>query len=211
MDCKWTLKELKNICSIEGISCSGTKEQICKRLIKHIKELSENKQIKGTEGLYAPEKYFKGLTKKEIKQRLDRIQKGTKSESQDRSAYKAFKTDIDPKTGKLRKTETSRYVRAFSLLFPKTTSLEARSGVTGIPLDILQRVYKKGVAAWRTGHRPGATKEQWGYARVDSFIMKGCTHYYPDHKEVAEAKLRSKKATEFWELITCMCLKGCKK
>ena len=29
------------------------------------------------------------------------------------------------------------------------------------------------MAAWRTGHRPGTTPEQWGMARVNSFITKG--------------------------------------
>jgi len=29
------------------------------------------------------------------------------------------------------------------------------------------------MAAWRTGHRPGAGQEQWAYARVNSFITKG--------------------------------------
>ena len=41
--------------------------------------------------------------------------------------------------------------------------------------DILELVYDKGYAAWRTGHRVGAGPEQWGYARVHSFLTLGCT------------------------------------
>jgi hypothetical protein len=28
------------------------------------------------------------------------------------------------------------------------------------------------MAAWKTGHRPGATQQQWGYARVSSFLTR---------------------------------------
>ena len=31
------------------------------------------------------------------------------------------------------------------------------------------------MAAWKTGHRPGATPHQWAYARVNSFITGGKT------------------------------------
>ena len=31
---------------------------------------------------------------------------------------------------------------------------------------------RRGMAAWKTGHRPGAGQEQWGYARVNSFLTK---------------------------------------
>jgi hypothetical protein len=42
-------------------------------------------------------------------------------------------------------------------------------------LKTLQTVYDRGLAAWRTGHRPGASPQAWGYARVHSFVMKGKT------------------------------------
>ena len=29
------------------------------------------------------------------------------------------------------------------------------------------------MAAWKTGHRPGTTPQQWAFARVNSFITKG--------------------------------------
>ena len=28
------------------------------------------------------------------------------------------------------------------------------------------------MAAWKTGHRPGTTPQQWGMARVNAFITK---------------------------------------
>jgi len=38
-------------------------------------------------------------------------------------------------------------------------SLKKKAEKTGIPFGILKQVYKRGVAAWRTGHRPGTTPE----------------------------------------------------
>ena len=51
--------------------------------------------------------------------------------------------------------------------------LKKKAEKSGIPYDILKKVYDRGMAAWRTGHRPGASQEQWAYARVNSFITKG--------------------------------------
>ena len=51
-------------------------------------------------------------------------------------------------------------------------SLKKKSEASGMPFGILKQVYNRGVAAWRTGHRPGTTPEQWGHARVNSFVTK---------------------------------------
>lgn len=51
--------------------------------------------------------------------------------------------------------------------------LKKKAEKTGISYGILKKVFDRGVAAWRTGHRPGTTPEQWGYARVNSFATKG--------------------------------------
>lgn len=52
-------------------------------------------------------------------------------------------------------------------------SLEAKAQKSGIPLSVLRKVYNRGLAAWRTGHRPGASQHAWAHARVNSFITKG--------------------------------------
>ena len=41
-----------------------------------------------------------------------------------------------------------------------------------MPYGILKKVYDRGMAAWRTGHRPGTTPQQWAFARVNSFVTK---------------------------------------
>ena len=53
------------------------------------------------------------------------------------------------------------------------TGLKKKSEETGVPIGILRAVMRRGMAAWKSGHRPGAGQEQWGYARVNSFLVKG--------------------------------------
>lgn len=51
-------------------------------------------------------------------------------------------------------------------------SFADKSKASGISVDTLKKVYNRGVAAWKTGHRPGTTPSQWGHARVNAFIKK---------------------------------------
>jgi len=51
-------------------------------------------------------------------------------------------------------------------------ALKKKAEKTGMPYGILKKVFDRGVAAWRTGHRPGTTPTQWGLARVNSFATK---------------------------------------
>ena len=52
-------------------------------------------------------------------------------------------------------------------------SFQKKADKSGMPLGILKQVYRRGLAAYKTGHRPGATAPQWAMARVNSFITKG--------------------------------------
>jgi hypothetical protein len=49
-------------------------------------------------------------------------------------------------------------------------SLAGKARSSGIPVGILKKVFAKGMAAWRSGHRPGVGAQQWAHARVNSFI-----------------------------------------
>ena len=55
----------------------------------------------------------------------------------------------------------------------KIEGLKKKSEKSGITYGILKKVYDRGMAAWRTGHRPGTTPQQWAFARVNSFITGG--------------------------------------
>ncbi len=59
-------------------------------------------------------------------------------------------------------------------------SLSAKAKKFGVSLGTLKKVYKRGVAAWNSGHRPGTTPQQWGHARVNSYINKGKTYHTAD-------------------------------
>lgn len=52
-------------------------------------------------------------------------------------------------------------------------ALKGKAEKSGISLGILKQVYNRGMAAYKTGHRPGTTAQQWALARVNSFITKG--------------------------------------
>lgn len=58
--------------------------------------------------------------------------------------------------------------------------LKKKAEKSGISYSILKKVYDRGMAAWRTGHRPGTTPQQWAYARVNSFITGGKTRTTAD-------------------------------
>jgi hypothetical protein len=59
-------------------------------------------------------------------------------------------------------------------------SLSAKAAKSGISVSTLRKVYRRGVAAWNSGHRPGTTPSQWGHARVNSYISKGKTYHTAD-------------------------------
>ncbi len=73
--------------------------------------------------------------------------------------------------------------------------LKTKAEKSGIPYGTLKKVFDRGVAAWRTGHRPGTTPQQWGYARVNSFITGGKT------RTTADADLAKKMNEAFEEFL----------
>jgi len=147
--------------------------------------------------MYTPFKYFKGLTTaSSVKKRLTEMNKNR--HKTDVSKIK-FTTDKEKKTVK-----KSKYHLAFEERFQisSSSSLEKKSKVTGVPLPILKKVFQKGVAAWKTGHRVGTTAVQWGNARVSSFLTLGCTvfssdgYLYDQVKALPKTKARTKYLTQ---------------
>ena len=60
----------------------------------------------------------------------------------------------------------------FDELLSENEGVKKKAAKSGMPYGILMKVYNRGMAAWRTGHRPGTTPQQWGMARVNSFVTK---------------------------------------
>ena len=133
-----------------------------------------------------PKRYLAGLSKKNKTRRTKEIKKYGALNTKDPKAYVGFATNKGVKTRK------SSYTKDWNKLFPDAKSIEERAKATGIPKSILQKSYNRGLAAWRTGHRPGATQQQWGYARMSSLALCGKTHYGPDADLVRKARQTKK-------------------
>lgn len=140
-----------------------------------------------------PHKYYRGLTRKKQRERKKEIAKFGALGTDDPKAYVGFKTDRGVKTRK------SSYTKSWNRRFPQAKSLEARSAATGVPLRFIKESYNRGMAAWRTGHRPGATQQQWGYARVSSFLLCGKTYQTTDSDLARKAKAESSAAKAWWK------------
>jgi hypothetical protein len=67
--------------------------------------------------------------------------------------------------------------------------LAAKASKSGISIGTLRKVYRRGVAAWNSGHRPGTTPQQWGMARVNSYITKGKGTYHGADKDLREEEI----------------------
>lgn len=49
-------------------------------------------------------------------------------------------------------------------------SIARKAKASGISKSVLKAVYRKGLAAWKGGHRPGVSQHQWAAGRLNSFI-----------------------------------------
>ena len=145
--------------------------------------------------MYLPPKYFGTLSKNKTRKRVKEIKKFGKLNWKNPKAYVGFQTDKGVKTRK------SSYSATWNREFPTIKSLKDRATLTGVPLNLIQKSYDRGMAAWRTGHRPGATQQQWGYARVSSLLLGGKTAQTTDSDLVREATRRSKKAKQWYKSI----------
>jgi hypothetical protein len=67
--------------------------------------------------------------------------------------------------------------------------LAAKAEKSGVSIGTLRKVYRRGVAAWNSGHRPGTTPQQWGMARVNSYITKGKGTYHGADKDLREEEI----------------------
>lgn len=76
--------------------------------------------------------------------------------------------------------------------------LRNKADQTGISYGILKKVYDRGVAAWRTGHRPGTTPSQWGFARVNSFATGGKTRHTTDADLWAKHKGKNESSEDLY-------------
>lgn len=133
---------------------------------------------KTPEGRKIPKRYLKGLNKEEMAIAAKEIDKGYKYDIDDPDAYEEWKSDIKAKARGY-KTVPSKYKKKFIEMYgplpEKGDFLTKISKATGVKESILKEVEKKGLAAWRTGHRVGANQHAWARGRVYSFVTLGNT------------------------------------
>lgn len=178
--------------STEALMCGGQAflnllgnmffDSINKRLV----DTNKNKQAH-------PEKYFEGLDQETRKKRELVIEERRSRGVKPPKLYEDLPGDESAKTkpSKYTKTELAERIREEVESSGKDEFIRAASKVTGISASILEQVYDRGLAAWATsGHRPGATAEQWAIARVYSFSQGGKTQKTAD-KDLWELHLQN--------------------
>ena len=68
----------------------------------------------------------------------------------------------------------------------QSDAVQNKAKKTGMPYGILKKVYDRGMAAWKGGHRPGTTQQQWAFARVNSFVTKSSGTWVGADKDLAK-------------------------
>jgi hypothetical protein len=177
-----TVKELRDFCRMAGIPCSGVKAALTTTVTEYLHRFKY------------PQKYMTGLDPDEAWEKKFALKASELKERNGGSPnFRELSSDAR------HSTKPSTYTTHWLSLYPHATTLEAQSKVSGVPTDILDRVYSKGLAAWRGGHhRPGASQHAWAMARVYSFLTKGKTFFTADGRLAEEAAGRSGKAQRFW-------------
>jgi len=153
-------------------------QKVYAKFIEEMKAKTKRNPKKTPEGRKIPTRYLKGLNKEEMAIAAKEIDKGYKYDINDPKAYEYWKSDIQA-TARGYKTVPSKYkkkfIRMYGPLPEKGKFLNKIAKATKIKKSILQKVYDKGLAAWRGGHRPGVQQHQWAAGRVYSFVTLGNT------------------------------------
>ena len=129
------------------------------KTFKELREIAQDKDIKDREGSQ-PAKYYAGDMAKSTK---------------DARARHFDKKKKGPAPGDASaKTKPSKHTLKYKPMYGEAIEgLKNKAKKSGISYSILKKVYDRGMAAYKGGHRPGTTPQQWAFARVNSFITKG--------------------------------------
>jgi hypothetical protein len=171
--------------------------------MKHIKEFEafvrEAKQKPG------PDPYMTGLDDESEEKKKDQMKKQAEMDDDDPDAYKDMPGDKEAR--EKGKVKTSKHTKKYHQLYGESvtedeekqstdrspidddaieTGLKKKAEDSGVPIGIIRAVMRRGIAAWKTGHRPGTTSQQWGYARVNSFLTKSKGTWGDADKDLAK-------------------------
>jgi len=100
-------------------------------------------------------------------------------------------------------TNRDKFIKKYNLNPDDGYNILDIAKITGIKKSILQKVYNRGVGAWKTNpssvrmldgtknystsYAGKMSKEQWGASRLFSFVMKGKTYKTTDSDLAKEA------------------------
>jgi cytidylate kinase len=169
---------------------------------------AQDPDIKDREGTQ-PAKYHAGLKKSTKAKRDSHFKKMADKPDDQKSTYKPAPGDARAETKPSKHTQkykamygedvddafesfiTEEYIEEKAL-----DGLKKKAEKSGISYGILKKVYDRGMAAWKTGHRPGTTPQQWAYARVNSFLTGGKTRTTADADLWKQAKGQKEEVEE---------------
>lgn len=153
--------------------------------------------------------YFKGLSAKQKDAKSVQMKKQSNMSDTDPDAYKPMAGDLDKagkfKTPRVKSSFTKQVNRDLSenAVFSFTewvaineakeadVSLKKKAKKYNMPFGILKQVFNRGMAAWKTGHRPGVSQAAWAHARVNSFVTKSSGTWGKADKDLAQ-RVRAK-------------------
>jgi hypothetical protein len=147
----------------------GKNKELAKKMLKNEADLTK-KQIKMVH------KVADDLPKKDFKDRYGK-------EKGDAVRFGTATNMVKKKLGM--KEDRRLYVETIA-------GLKKKAEKSGMPYSILKKVYDRGMAAWKGGHRPGATQQQWAFARVNSFVTKSSGTWGGADKDLAKQVRGSK-------------------
>jgi hypothetical protein len=154
--------------------------------------------------------YFKGLSKDQKDKKQSQMKHQAKMSDSEPNAYKPMPGDLG-KDGKFKGSKVkSSYTKQVNSEMSENQvysfadwtrlnesssadeSLRKKAKKYNIPFGILKQVFNRGMAAWKTGHRPGQSQTAWAHARVNSFVTKSSGTWGKADKDLAK-KVRSSK------------------
>jgi hypothetical protein len=147
----------------------GKNKELAKKMLKNEADLTK-KQIKMVH------KVADDLPKKDFKDRYGK-------EKGDAVRFGTATNMVKKKLGM--KEDRRLYVETIA-------GLKKKAEKSGMPYSILKKVYDRGMAAWKGGHRPGASQQQWAFARVNSFVTKSSGTWGGADKDLAKQVRGSK-------------------
>ena len=177
----------------------GLWDNIRKKKARIAKGSGERMRKKGEKGAPTPDQIKKA--QEEIEEKTTYLRKDKKLPNLKVPVRR--RSDNNTLAKRIRGDKVKKYgMKEDEQLDEKIAGLVNKSEKTGVPYGILKKSYDRGMAAWKGGHRPGASQQQWAFARVNSMLTGGKAD--PDLQKQIKAggykkkKKASKESVEEW-------------